>query len=76
MMFVYYVAVVVHVGNSTASMIIYYIIFRTINFPCFFLYFLPVVHVIEGHAVAWLRHYATSRKVAGLIPGEVIEFFN
>jgi hypothetical protein len=24
----------------------------------------------------WLRHYATSRKVAGLIPDEVIGFFN
>jgi hypothetical protein len=25
---------------------------------------------------SWLRHYATSRKVAGSIPDEVIEFFN
>jgi hypothetical protein len=25
---------------------------------------------------SWLRHYATSRKVAGLIPDEVIGFFN
>jgi hypothetical protein len=24
----------------------------------------------------WLRHYATRRKVAGLIPDEVIGFFN
>jgi hypothetical protein len=24
----------------------------------------------------WLRHYATSRKVAGSIPDEVIRFFN
>jgi hypothetical protein len=24
----------------------------------------------------WLRHYATSRKVAGLILAEVIDFFN
>jgi hypothetical protein len=24
----------------------------------------------------WLRHYATSRKVAGSIPDEVIEIFN
>jgi hypothetical protein len=24
----------------------------------------------------WLRHYATSRKVAGSIPDEVTEFFN
>jgi hypothetical protein len=26
--------------------------------------------------VSWLRHYATSRKVAGLIPDEVIGFLN
>jgi hypothetical protein len=26
--------------------------------------------------VAWLRHYATSQKVAVLIPDEVIGFFN
>jgi hypothetical protein len=25
---------------------------------------------------SWLRHYATSRKVAGSIPDEVIEFLN
>jgi hypothetical protein len=25
---------------------------------------------------SWLRHYATSQKVAGLIPDEVIAFFN
>jgi hypothetical protein len=25
---------------------------------------------------SWLRHYATSRKVAGLIPDEVTGFFN
>jgi hypothetical protein len=24
----------------------------------------------------WLKHYATSRRVAGLIPDEVIGFFN
>jgi hypothetical protein len=30
----------------------------------------------EGHAVARLRHYATSWKVAGSIPDEVIGFFN
>jgi hypothetical protein len=24
----------------------------------------------------WLRHYATSQKVAGLIPDEVTEIFN
>jgi hypothetical protein len=30
-----------------------------------------------GHAVSsWLRHYATSRKVASSIPDEVIRFFN
>jgi hypothetical protein len=28
----------------------------------------------QGHAVAWLRHYATSRKVAGSITYEVIDF--
>jgi hypothetical protein len=28
--------------------------------------------ILEGHAVAlWLRHYATSRKVAGARPDEV-----
>jgi hypothetical protein len=30
---------------------------------------------IGGHTVIWLRHYATSWKVAGFIPDEVIEFF-
>jgi hypothetical protein len=25
---------------------------------------------------SWLRHYATSQKVMGMIPGEVIGFFN
>jgi hypothetical protein len=25
---------------------------------------------------SWLRHYATSRKVAGSIPDEVVGFFN
>jgi hypothetical protein len=30
--------------------------------------------VCWGHAVA-LRQYATSRKVAGLIPDEIIRFF-
>jgi hypothetical protein len=30
----------------------------------------------RGHAVAWLRHYVTSQKVAGLIPIEVIGFFS
>jgi hypothetical protein len=28
------------------------------------------------HAVAWLRHYATNRKVEGLIHDEVIGFSN
>jgi hypothetical protein len=27
-------------------------------------------------SVVWLRHYATSRKIAGSIPDEVIGFFN
>jgi hypothetical protein len=34
---------------------------------------------IEGRGTwqrSWLRHYATSRKFAGLIPDEVIEIFN
>jgi hypothetical protein len=31
---------------------------------------------VMGHAIAyWLRHYATNRKVAGLRPDEVNEFF-
>jgi hypothetical protein len=29
-----------------------------------------------GHVVTWLRNYATGWKVAGLIPNEVIGFFN
>jgi hypothetical protein len=29
-----------------------------------------------GARGSWLRHYSTSRKVAGSIPDEVIEFFN
>jgi hypothetical protein len=28
------------------------------------------------YGFAWLRHYATGRKVAGSIPDEVIGFFN
>jgi hypothetical protein len=28
------------------------------------------------HAVAYAMHYATSRKVAGSIPDEIIGFFN
>jgi hypothetical protein len=31
---------------------------------------------IKGHTVTWLRHYATSQKVTGLIPDEVTGFFN
>jgi ABC-type uncharacterized transport system permease subunit len=32
---------------------------------------------ISGYAVVyWLRHYATSRKVAGSTPDEVIQFFS
>jgi hypothetical protein len=30
----------------------------------------------SGHAVAWLKHYATSRKAAGSIPDEVTGIFN
>jgi hypothetical protein len=33
--------------------------------------------IMWGHAVAqWLRHCATNRKVAGLIPDSVVEIFN
>jgi hypothetical protein len=42
------------------------------------LFFSPIVFpsVLDlGHAVSWLRHYATSRKVAGSNPYEV-DFFN
>jgi hypothetical protein len=35
-----------------------------------------VTAAFGGHAVASLRHYATSWKVAGLNPDEVIGFFN
>jgi hypothetical protein len=36
------------------------------------------VHFVKngGTQRSWLRHYATSRKVAGSIPDEVIGFFN
>jgi hypothetical protein len=34
------------VENSTGSLIIYYINFRAINFPCFLPYSFPVLHVI------------------------------
>jgi hypothetical protein len=30
----------------------------------------------RGNVRSWLRHYATSRKVAGSNPEEVIELFN
>jgi hypothetical protein len=33
------------------------------------------LHEQHGATRSWLRHYATSRKVAGLSPGEV-DFFN
>jgi hypothetical protein len=36
---------------------------------------LPLIVLRQRHAVAkWLRYYASSRKVAGLGPDEVIEF--
>jgi hypothetical protein len=48
----------------------------------FGLYFIMNVSIISeitvimwGHAVAWLRHYATRQKFAGSIPDEVIGFF-
>jgi hypothetical protein len=31
---------------------------------------------VTGHTVAWLRYYATSWKVVGLIPDEDMGFFN
>jgi hypothetical protein len=31
---------------------------------------------VTGHSVAWLRQYATSQKVVGLIPDEDMGFFN
>jgi hypothetical protein len=34
-----------------------------------------ILIVYSGHAVAWLSHYATSRKVAGSRPDEV-DFFS
>jgi hypothetical protein len=37
------------------------------------IYWFPIM--TEGHAVAWLRHYATSRKVADSIPDEITGFF-
>jgi hypothetical protein len=41
-----------------------------------FLYQTNVFTVITICKTSWLRHYATSRKVAGSIPDEVIGFFN
>jgi hypothetical protein len=38
--------------------------------------FVFITRPYEGHVVAWLRHYATSRKVAGSISDEFIRFFN
>jgi hypothetical protein len=35
-----------------------------------------VMYKEEEHAVTWLMHDATGWKVVGLIPNEVIEFFN
>jgi hypothetical protein len=35
------------VENSTGCLIICYISFRTVNFPCFLPYSFPVLHVIE-----------------------------
>jgi hypothetical protein len=44
------------------------------------LLYLPTINFMLTHTHpdtrGWLRHYATSRKVAGSIPDEVIEFFN
>jgi WD40 repeat protein len=37
--------------------------------------FLYLVQVLKYLKCRWLRHYATSRKVAGSSPNEVIEFF-
>jgi hypothetical protein len=34
------------------------------------------IQILNQHVHSWLRHYATSRKVAGSIPDEVIGFFN
>jgi hypothetical protein len=42
-----------------------------------FLVLLPYLTIGWGTPYrSWLMHYATSRKVAGSIPDEVIEFFN
>jgi hypothetical protein len=36
-----------------------------------------VLHIIGGMRLfSWFRHYATSQKVTGSIPDEVIRFFN
>jgi hypothetical protein len=36
----------------------------------------PIGQKGEGHAVEWLGHYATSRKIAGSRPDEVNAFFS
>jgi hypothetical protein len=57
------------------------------NFTFFFIYnfnlkFVLLRHIFVGllswgvRLRSWLRHYATSRKVTGSIPDEVIVFFN
>jgi hypothetical protein len=33
-------------------------------------------NILVKHTRSWLRHYTTSRKVAGSIPDEVTGFFN
>jgi hypothetical protein len=38
--------------------------------------YLCILYIGLEHTVAWLRYYATSQKVAGSIPDEVIWFFN
>jgi hypothetical protein len=41
-----------------------------------FLLIFSLVQLVEGRAVAQLRHCATNRKVAGSIPHYVIEIFH
>jgi hypothetical protein len=45
------------VTNSTGSLIIPYISFRTVNFPCFLPYSIPVLHVIEWSVEAGIYHH-------------------
>jgi hypothetical protein len=40
------------VENSAGSLIVCYMSFHAINLPCFFPYFLPVLHIIEWHIEA------------------------